>query len=361
MQFARLMRGRSLAECVEGRRDNILHLRLFAALLVIIGHCGLGGGSMRDVIHELLPHTYVAVLGLIIFFVISGFLITYSFDRNPHLLRFVRARVLRLCPALAVSAVLVAFALGPIMTSMSLRDYFDVARPDGPYRYLLGSLSLFFTTQVIDGVFDNPVSPLVNGPLWTIPVEATMYAWVAGAGFLRLFRFPWLTSLAIAGIFTVVLLWPMMAGAFDTLNTPLSLKGFFGFGAIAYLLRRYVPISTALMLVFATVCYFTRNTAHAIPITWLTIGYFVFWFSYVPCLPAIPGKLDLSYGMYLWGWPIQQTLVRLGLVGQPYKLLAITLIVVLPIALASWLWVEKPALVLKDFRWRRAQPAAQST
>jgi peptidoglycan/LPS O-acetylase OafA/YrhL len=242
-----------------------------------------------------------------------------------------------------------------------MREYFAAESPQSPYWYIWGSLSIFDTRFSIAGLFaTNPGSHFTNGPLWTIPIEATMYLWVGAAGTLRLFRFPWLTSLVIAGVFSVLILWPMMTGPFVTLNSKLSLQGFFGAGAIAYLLRRHIPVSTGLMIVIAIACLLARHTIHATPFVWLAVTYFVFWFSYVPRLPAIPNQMDLSYGVYIWAWPIQQTIVQVAHVSEPLLLFAITTAILVPIAAASWFLIEKPALGLKDslsWRSRALQPA----
>jgi len=355
--WSRFFLGRTLGECLDARRDNILHLRLLAAAAVVMGHAGLGGSSQipYDFIHALLPATYMHVLGLIMFFTISGFLITHSYQRRPELLRFLWARALRIWPALAACAVAVAFVLGPFVTKMPLATYLSPQRPDGPYGYVASSMSVFWLRGTLDGLFDGPVSKLANGPLWTIPVEATMYLWVGAAGVLRLLRLRWLTSFGIATVFFVLLLWPMMTGPFETLNTKLSLQGFFGAGMIACLLRRYIPVSTGIMLLVAIACVAMRTSIHTTPFIWLAIFYFVFWFSYVPRLPRIPGNLDLSYGLYLWGWPIQQTLAVAFHVVDAMAIFALTLVIGLSIAAVSWIFVEQPALRFKEaFRGFRA-------
>ena len=81
---------------------------------------------------------------------------------------------------------------------------------------------------------------------------------------------------------------------------------------------------------------------------WLAVVYFVFWFAYVPKLPSIPFGLDLSYGTYLWAFPVQQAIVASGHASTPLALFAIATPIVLAIAVASWLCVERPALRLKD-------------
>jgi peptidoglycan/LPS O-acetylase OafA/YrhL len=357
-----LMKGRSLAVCAESGRDNILLLRLMAALMVVLGHSALAGaGSWPfDPINLILPQARVHLVGLVMFFMISGFLITLSFVRRPDLPRFLRARVLRLWPALVVCVLAWAFVLGPLLTDLPLREYFDASRADNPYGYAWTNISLFKLRMALPGLFQhNPTPGAVNGPLWTISVEATMYLWVAGAGTLRLLRFRWLTSIAIAAVFSWLLVWPMITGHFNSdRDLPMIVRGFFGAGAIACLLRRQLPISTGLMIALAVACLIASHTRHALPFLWLTVGYFVFWFAYVPRLPTIPGGVDLSYGVYLWAWPLQQSVVLIWNLHEPIVIFAIVTPIVLVIAALSWHYVEKPALRLKDMRWRisRGEP-----
>jgi peptidoglycan/LPS O-acetylase OafA/YrhL len=118
------------------------------------------------------------------------------------------------------------------------------------------------------------------------------------------------------------------------------------------------------MLLMLAACIASRNGSHLMPFTWLAIGYFVLWFCYVPRLPKMPGGIDLSYGTYLYAFPLQQILVMKG-VADPLLLFAIATPIVLVIAALSWFFIEKPALRLKDVRWpwrgRRAQAAVEPT
>ena len=79
--------GRSLEECIEGGQDNILLVRLVAALLVIYGHSGIGGGDMGpyDFVRWIFPDLLTHLVGLFAFFLLSGILVPLSYIRTPHL------------------------------------------------------------------------------------------------------------------------------------------------------------------------------------------------------------------------------------------------------------------------------------
>jgi peptidoglycan/LPS O-acetylase OafA/YrhL len=354
----RFIAGRTLADCLDRGRDNFLVLRLVAALLVVLGHSYLivgGGVHVDEPLHRILPRTYSHLAGVAMFFAISGFLITLSFERKPDLVRFVRARVLRLWPALVVVVALWAFVLGPMLTTLSPAEYFGAGDDHGTaYRYFWSNISLFRVWPWLPGLFEsNPIARYVNGSLWTIPWEATMYVAVALAGVLRLLRFPWLASAVIVALVVALVVWPIYssdAAATGKLPLGYELAACFGSGSIACLLRRYVPVSTGVMLLLAVVALAGRDTL----LIWPAILYFVFWFAYVPRLPAMPRELDLSYGTYLWAFPVQQTVVQLAGVQSPLGLFAIVTPIVLAIAAASWFLVERPALRLKQ-RSRRIE------
>jgi peptidoglycan/LPS O-acetylase OafA/YrhL len=351
-----LIFGRSLERCLADGRDNILLLRLGAALLVVLGHSYVLTGDLEaagDPVHRLLPRTHAHLVGVALFFTISGFLITLSWQRRPDLARFLRARVLRLWPALVTVLALTAFVLGPALSALAPREYFASAEGgSSAFGYFLGNLGLFDLRQTLPGVFaSNPIPRVVNGSLWTIPYEAAMYLCVATAGAVGLLRFPRLASVLVAAAIVVVVLWPTYGGGPYPRNLALlglQLGACFGAGAIACLMKRHVPVSSAIMLVLAIIALVARAT----PLMWLAVIYFVFWFAYVPKLPPIPRGLDLSYGTYLWAFPVQQAIVALANVTAPLALFAIATPVVLAIAVASWLCIERPALRLKDSRVR---------
>lgn len=350
--------GRTLAQCVDDGVDNLLVLRLGAALLVIFGHSFAVTNALvplRDPIHWAFPMTASQLLGVMIFFVASGFLIVLSFERRPELVRFLSARALRLWPALIVCVSAWAFVLGPVLSELPLREYFATGQP---LVYFARNISLYFDIQPsLPGVFThNPGSAIVNVSIWTLPYEAGAYLCVAALGVIGVLRRPVIASILITAAigWFVLLPWYIPDGPKGLAYFGRVLLALFGTGAMACLWRRYLRLSTGAMLLLALLALVTRTQAGAMPLLWLGIAYFVFWFAYVPRLPRIPQDWDLSYGTYLWGFPIQQCIAQLGL-RDPFLLFAITVPIVLPIAIASWLAVERPMLRWKSM-FRRARP-----
>lgn len=358
----RWLRGRTLAACADGAHDNILPLRLLAALMVIFGHSVLAGpgGALYQRVRQFLPGVPIHEAGLFMFFTISGFLITLSFERRPELVRFLRARALRLLPALVACVFAWAFVFGPLLSTLPLHEYFSFARAESPLAYFWGTASLLRVGSHLPGVFEyNAVLHTVNASLWSIPIEAKMYLCVAAIGMTGLFRRRRLAATVV--VFACgVLLRPWLSGAEAAPALVVVAQCFFGAGAIVCLLRRHVPVSSGLMVIVAAACALAGQTRHALPFSWLAIGYFVLWFSYVPRVPRMPRGFDFSYGIYLWGWPVQQTFVLFG-VRSPGLLFALASPLLVAIGALSWLCIEQPALRWKNPHRDRVVPVARKS
>lgn len=341
------LHGPSLAEYLARGRDNFLVLRLGAALLVLLGHSYAllaPGLAEADPARRLFDQIYTHFIGVMAFFVISGYLITLSWQRNPQLGRFLIARALRILPALAACVVLTAFVLGPLTTTLPWTSYFASSQP---YAYVAGNLGLVKLHWHLPGVFvTNPVTDFVNGSLWTLPVEAAMYLGIATLGLCALLRRRWLANLALVAFIGIYLVWPLIATG--DLGLDRMLVAFFAFGALACVNREQLPISLPILLLVVLACWLARDSGIYRYLLALAIGYGTLWFAYAPRLPAIRGLGDWSYGTYLWGFPIQQVLISFGVLHDPLALFACALAPTLLLAALSWHWVERPAL-----RWKR--------
>lgn len=325
--------------------DNVLLLRLFAAVLVVLGHsyvlCG-GSAADHDPIHHLLPRTHSHLVGVAMFFTLSGFLISKAWAQRRSTSQYLRNRLLRIFPALAFALLGTAFVVGPLATTIDLESYFT--HRAGPLPYVLSNLALVAPQHTLPSVFDaNPVPSFVNGSLWTIRYELALYLLVALLGSLRMgtlgFALLGCTALAVL----VAARAPLVHLFGDTFLAG-QLAGCFLLGAIAYSLRRHVRLSTPILLAAALISLLFRDSI----LSWLVVLYFVFWAAYVPKLPAIPRGNDLSYGIYLWAFPLQQAALALfpGAI-TPVFLFACTLPAAAMMACVSWIVVEKPALRLK--------------
>src|SRR4051812_942949 len=159
---------------VERDKNSFDFVRFSAAILVIFSHTFYLDPISQSTAGEVV----MGRTAVIIFFITSGFLVTMSIDRSQSWAAFVKARFLRIYPALIVVVVLTVFVLGPLMTTLSLGSYFSSPDTYGYFRVLL----LRQVTYPLPGVFGS--SPRfgneVNSSLWTLLYEVLAYALVLG-------------------------------------------------------------------------------------------------------------------------------------------------------------------------------------
>ena len=143
------------------RLNNFDALRIAAAFSVLLSHQYALCGLKEPVVFGVMS---LGTLGVLVFFSISGFLVSQSWRQDPHLARFLAKRWLRIWPGLAAFTVLSACVLGPIVSTLSWRSYYS----DVEFYAYFESLKLFTIQYGLPGVFDNNIAPkAVNGSLWT--------------------------------------------------------------------------------------------------------------------------------------------------------------------------------------------------
>src|SRR5437588_7159145 len=138
------------------RHNNFDLLRLVAAVSVIVSHAFLLAESSQD--HDPLiwltgGQTILGVVGVFVFFTISGYLVTQSFDTTPSPLVFLAKRALRIFPGLLLCLAVCVFAIGPLVTGLPLAEYFT--RPD-TYLFLLRNAVLDTEYNRLPGVVFGP-------------------------------------------------------------------------------------------------------------------------------------------------------------------------------------------------------------
>lgn len=334
------------------RDNNFDALRIVAALMVVIGHVYILSGRADD--EPLVRFTGIGgfgELGVSIFFAISGFLVASSHARLASLRAYLLNRCLRILPGLAAATLLSALVLGPLVTTLDAGAYFGRAQT---WLYPIRNTLLYPVTYALPGVFEtNPYPEAVNGSLWTLRLEFSLYLILPLLAAMRLFNRPGLALAAagtLAAYIAVLLLGPRLP--------PIALVGMrnsYLFLAGAALVawrdaiapqRLAVLIPTVALVLLGAA--FERAAAFvAVPL--LPLAVIGLGLHPVRGLSGPPRFGDLSYGIYIYAFPIQQTLMHaFGPAGLSLAAFAaLTLAAVLPLAAASWWLVERPAL-----RWK---------
>lgn len=343
---------------LRARVNNFDALRLFAALLVIWGH----EYAVLGLHVPLIAHNEPGALGVVIFFAISGYLVSQSWLNDPHILRFALRRVLRIWPGMSVVVLLCAFVLGPSITT--LPTWTDYLRHPQTWEYL--SNLWLDTRYVLPGIFEtNPLAASVNGPLWTIPLEVRCYvvlALIAAAGALRSRWWPPLGLLLLMAI----LQWRYGAPSGQT-PPPWSFGLQYGMVfALGSTLAVWAPwwrprwwTGLGLFLGFCVALHYLGPDPLAGQSVILGLGgaaVFVGQAS-LPVLRRAGRWGDFSYGLYIYAFPVQQSMVLWGATrwGFERSLLA-SLTVSLVLAGMSWHLIEKRALKLKPRRPSSQRP-----
>lgn len=330
------------------RDNNFDFLRFFAASLVVFSHSYPITGELEPLerMANGLSFGHIAVL---MFFSMSGFLIAHSFAQSKSLSNFVKARILRIYPALAV-AVSGCVILGALVTSLPTPAYlanWDVKA------FIFNNGSLLYFYPNLPGVFQtNPFPKTVNGSLWTLPIEIRMYAAVILFGGLGLLKTPWLGNLALIALLGIVERYPISLEFLTLPPQATSLFEVFVIGVLFYINRAQVPLRAS--FAFTAIVIFALVPFELVRL--LAVAYLTLFcaFSLKPRIVSGWGKYgDLSYGIYIYSFPIQQTLVlALPLARKPILLFGLTYVIILPLSFLSWHGVEKPMLKLKRFKFR---------
>jgi peptidoglycan/LPS O-acetylase OafA/YrhL len=312
-------------------------------------------------------------VGVIIFFSISGFLVTRSWVHDPRLLAFASKRALRLFPGLVVALLLTAFVLGPLVTIIPIHSYLE---DPATKTYVLSNATLQIN-YALPGVFAHNIYPgAVNGSLWTLPVEVKAYAILAVLGLLGVFkRWRWALPLIAAGAvlacipaiqssvsiatrfnafvadiqMSPIVMQQAKSGAF---TAGMLILAAFAVAATLYGLRAFVVLRwdlAALAVVALVVAGLIGGMVPSIA-TVILAPYLVLCLAYLThSYVSLPRRIgDYSYGLYIFAFPVQQTISQTLSPASGWTMFVLSMAITTVIAAASWHFIERPALGIKQ-------------
>lgn len=290
------------------------------------------------------------------FFAISGYLVTRSWVRHESFVAYAEARLLRIYPAL-ILAVVLTLILGLVLTDAE--SGFITSRQT--VEYAIGNASLMDLRYTLPGVFEDNPSNGVNGSLWTLPVELRMYGLVALAGLLGVLRRTLLFNLVAAGIVVLYLAWPGSPLLADPVHARAAV--FFLAGAALFVNRGWAPL-TGLGFVLLAAAATLAGLTGAYDLVFATaFSYGILWFGFTDRIrvPNLAAHGDLSYGTYLYAFPVTQVWIQILQSVSPWVVFVLSLAIVLPLAWVSWHLVEQNALRLKGRLGRALTPKVRRT
>ncbi len=341
-----------------GTPDNLELIRLLAAVGVIFGHSFalsmFGHSGVPAPISQILPGTYSGSIAVEVFFFVSGMLITNSLLRRPHLGQFLKSRALRVLPAFLVMLLITTLLMAPFFSQLGWTEFVSHAETR---RYFLSVACFdlcpdFPASWTLPATFIDHKNSALNGSLWSLFDEVKLYFFSA-AGILLLAYRRWWWGAILAITFLAYLLTKgalMSADAFA-----FNAAAMYALGMLVRFYAHQIQISALPLLVSILLVYFFRFTPAAHLVYALLIASAVLYFAYGAALPKLRLPGDYSYGLFLWGYPIQQMLSSLWPTLGPYRFFVVSLTITAVFAVASWHWIEKPAL-----RWKSRRGGVQA-
>ena len=356
-------------------RQNALNAwRLALATGVILWHSFplTGRRLLYGPAHQLLSDAWVDG-----FFAISGFLITSSWLRNPRPRNYFAARALRILPGLWVCLIITAFVIAPIGVAIQGGSAAKLLLSSAPIEYVLKNCAVAQAQIDIGGTPHGvPIPGLWNGSLWTLLPEVFAYVTVAVLGVVGLRNRRWLIPALLALALSCSALLPpwnlfaedppgthrgidvatvaLLAGAAVARFTVMFLAG-----ALLYQLRNVIParwslVAVSVVIVLASMLLPNYRLVAAVP-----LAYAIIVSGALIHNKGLRLRNDLSYGVYIYAYPVQQLLIICGLASlNPFVFFGVATVATLPLAGLSWFLVEKPAMSLKSRLTQRGTAAA---
>ncbi len=353
--------------------NSIGFIRFFLAFLVLYAHAFELGGFGHDFVYHLSGDVYslgaIAVDG---FFALSGYLITSSYLRLKSLPIFLWHRILRIFPGYWICLIVVGIGLPLLFGNPPDIGYIGhnfLQLITNAFAAIVGfviplligwlpnlqhiqqKILLFQGQDIITPLFiNNPIPNVINGSLWTLEPEFRAYLLIGLLGFVGVLRKNFTYCLLLLVWVAYVLYFkkhPDLA-----LVSNLRLPAHFLAGAAFYFWNPPLkPILAAAAFVLGAIALLGGFYPVVSP---LTITYLLLWLAAVLPFQSIGRIRDYSYGLYIYAYPVQQTIAAYKFTQWGYLIyLLLSVICTLIFASLSWHFIEKPALKCKDIFSRK--------
>lgn len=298
----------SLKKFESTRSNNLNLVKFIAALFVIISHAYplCKGAEYNDILSDLSRNSIAfGSLAVAIFFMSSGFFVTKSLLKSKDSKKYLHNRFIRIFPPLWFTLIVCIVVCGLFFSTYSLGKYFlsiDFLK------YCLNFILI--PIHNLPGVFMNNIYPgVVNGPLWTLPIEFVCYLVLLLAYKLNLVN---KKSYKYVALLVIV--------AFVGINLiPLSIKGYiqpcflFFWGSFYWIYRDKITMNNTYFLISLVAFVLLIVLGYGQVASFLFVPYLTLYIAF--CLPQCNNRLaslgNLSYDIYLCGWPIQQMIISL--------------------------------------------------
>lgn len=324
------------------RQNNFNLVRIVLALLVLLSHSPelVDGDRHREILTMVFGSVSFGEFAVDGFFLLSGYLIAQSWVSNPNAWAFLKSRLLRIYPGFVVSFLICTLIVGPLGSNPI--EYF--------HTFWVGSFMkgiLFLSPPVVADVFRGQPHASLNGSMWTISYEFLCYGVVLTAGVVGLFRVRHLWLTMTAAVFAA---FAMLKLSNLHVVPGVRLFCFFLCGTCYCLYRDQIKFKGWV----AAACFaLTVIALFSVPVAELGLasvgGYALLYMASrrSELLSHFNRLPDVSYGVYLYGWPLQKLLLWHFPGLSPWVLFALSAPASIVAGMISWYLIEKPALRFK--------------
>lgn len=329
---------------VQKGNNNLDFVRIILAISVIYGHgyFMVDNHGGKELLNQLFPFTYSGSLAVKIFFFISGMLVTNSLLKGSTATSFLVSRFFRIAPAFFVTIIVTAFVVGPILTSYSLGKYFA----DPILFEYIKSNPLTGVSYKLPGLFeDNHMKYIVNGSLWTIPYEVRAYL-----GLLAIFMVIGCKQEKLStAICLIVIMIPIMdLNKYTFINIQSNdsklVISCFALGALYAINQKRIPVNIHIPAGLFLLHYFINDAVLSQTLFFFSACSFSLWIASLDAIRKINPKHDISYGVYLWGFLVQQVVSShihsYGVAANQFASVIITIV----LGYLSYILIEKPGI-----------------
>ncbi|MEW6108500.1 MAG: acyltransferase [Nitrospirota bacterium] len=330
-----------LQDVLKRDANNFDFLRIIAAIAVIVGHSYAIAPQppYQDGVQSILQFDYSGSLAVKFFFFLSGLLVTNSIIAKPEPFIFLLKRALRIFPGLLACLILSVFIVGPMFTSLPLNEYFIHSET---WSYISKNFFLFDIQWRLTGVFvDSPYG--LNGSLWTLPYEVLCYTLLAVFYGLGLLRNKHVANAFFVTIVAVSFIVPQYLPAFFAQNPESHLlPACFALGALFANNKEKIAISISHLGLLLLLLFVVKDSVAYQFLFYVTFFYSTLFISSLPfVIKHLKLPFDASYGIYIYGFMIQQCIHALFPQMGVHSNQLISSVFAIALGALSWHFVEK--------------------
>lgn len=374
------------------RNNNINIIKFLASILVVYSHSfDLSGNKMLEPFRLIRAKTTLGGIAVSIFFVISGFLVVQSLENSKSIEKYIFSKWKRLIPGLFFASIFIVLILGTFYTDKKLLEFI---KDKEVLKFIFENISLIKTKYIIGDIFRNNIYPsALNGAWWTLPWQFCCYVIL-----ILLTAFDYKNSKISLGIFLVLLgigiykpwrisivliiylyfLFMYFLKGFDknykiniyrnkkyflfiqlssmflyllTNNLGIKVISMFLAGSLFYIYRNSITLSKSRLIISVLILLLSLSNKYFLTISEVLFGsYIILYLSYGVRIKIskFGKKGDLSYGIYLYHFFIQQLIVsEFKNEILPLKLFILSFVFSYLLSLLSWNILEKKLLNYK--------------